>query len=171
MDTGSRSVLPFPPTHVNRERFQEEYLLLPRTEAEVLTFCRVKLGLSLPSYPVQDEMGTDRASSTEDDGRTLGDALDDTLAADMVSREILSWGSPFRTIETDWRLAASPGSYAIAFGETRCPAPRAHCRLLCSAREMSKGEPPTLVAPGLMGAPFAVDFSAVDVRWLKDQWK
>lgn len=129
----------------------------PKTPMELLVFCRHDLGLSLPGYPIPGH--ADPNAHT-----------DDASTADEVSRAVLSWGAPFRKIETEWKGAASPGAFAVASGSIRPPEPRPDGVVLCSSTNLLRGDPSPVLAPGILGAPFAADFFADDVRWLKSQW-
>eukprot|EP00752_Nemacystus_decipiens_P005628 g5093.t1 len=96
----------------------------------------------------------------------IGDA---TIAVD-VARAVLAWGKPFRNVETPWRAAAAGQSYTVV-PPVATPPPRVATFVLCSAREVLKGEPSPFLRPGTIGAPLAVDVTVEDVRWLKDTWE
>lgn len=110
--------------------------------------------------------GSSSSSSAARRGRPrIGDS---TIAVD-VARAVLAWGKPFRRVETAWRAAAAGQSYSVVPPMPR-PPPRVATFVLCSAREVLKGEPSPLLRPGAVGAPLAVDVSVEDVRWLQDMW-
>lgn len=93
---------------------------------------------------------------------------DSTIAVD-VARAVLAWGKPFRNVETAWRAASVGQSYSVVPPMPR-PLPRVTTFVLCSAREVLKGEPSPFLRPGTVGTPLAVDVTVEDVRWLKDLW-
>ncbi len=95
-------------------------------------------------------------------------ADDSTIAVD-VARAVLAWGQPFRNVETGWTAAAAGQSYSVLSPLPR-PLPRVSTLVLCSTREVQRGEPNPLLRPGTVGPPLAVDVTVQDVRWLKDLW-
>lgn len=97
--------------------------------------------------------------------------IDDAAVAVDVARAVLAWGKPFRKIETVWRAAAVGQSYSVVSPLPSVPPPPIVSTLvLCSAREVLKGEPCPFLRPGTVGPPLAVDVTVEDVRLLKDEW-
>lgn len=151
-----------------RRVVQEEFLSLPKTPMELLIFCRKNLELNLPGDPVGS--GDDKKSTDGDSWRNSADDIDDERAADDVARMVLSWGAPFRKIDTRWRVPVSSRVLTVASEATRGDEPLIGNVVLCSSREIARGASHPILEPGTSGPSFTVDFSAEDVRWLKDQW-
>ncbi|CAM9722401.1 unnamed protein product [Ectocarpus sp. 8 AP-2014] len=108
-------------------------------------------------------------SSSGGDGRVRPRMEDATIMVD-IARAVLAWGKPFRNVETAWRPAAVGQGYSVMTSRLPVPLPRVSAPVLCSAREVLKGEPSPFLRPGAVGPPLAVDVSVEDVRWLKDEW-
>lgn len=87
-----------------------------------------------------------------------------------LARAILAWGKPFRNVETEWRAAAVGQGYSLASPLPRGVPQMQSAIVLCSSREVLKGEPSPFLQPGEVGAPLATDVTVEDLRCLKDQW-
>ncbi|CAB1119595.1 unnamed protein product [Ectocarpus sp. CCAP 1310/34] len=117
----------------------------------------------------KDGGGGGGSSSSGGDGRVRPRMEDPTIMVD-IARAVLAWGKPFRNVETAWRPAAVGQGYSFMTSRLPEPTPRVSSPVLCSAREVLKGEPSPFLRPGAVGPPLAVDVSVEDVRWLKDEW-
>lgn len=161
-------------------------MLQPKTPTELLIFCRQNLRLLLPGefgpvHPSNDVVGTttgntDKRHERDNSISSLG--VDDTEAVTDVAKAVLSWGAPFRSIETGWRVAPAAGAFCVVSrAPPCCPVPWVDSVVLCSSAKgvlkNGKGKMTLspLLAAGTLGEPFAADFSVEDIRWLKDQWK
>lgn len=122
---------------------------------------------SRPQTPSAGREGSGSSSSNAAP-RVRPQIGDSTIAVD-VARAVLAWGQPFRNVETAWRAAAAGQSYSVVPPLPR-PLPRVSTFVLCSTREVLKGEPSPFLRPGTVGAPLAADVTVEDVRWLKDMW-
>ncbi|CBN78291.1 expressed unknown protein [Ectocarpus siliculosus] len=124
---------------------------------------------SSKSWSACSRGGGGGGSSSSGDGRARPRVEDATIMVD-IARAVLAWGKPFRNVETAWRPAAVGQGYSVMTSRLPGPLPRVSAPVLCSAREVLKGEPSPFLRPGSVGPPLAVDVSVEDVRWLKDEW-
>lgn len=161
---------------------QAKFLLQPRTQEELLVFCRKKLGLQLPADLAVTTLDTDAPSppqshivrKTGADGAVVGsssvaDRLDNSAVATELARTVLAWGRPFRSVETTWRSSALGQGYAVISRFPR-PVPNVPIVVLCSSDNMLRGKVSPLLGPGTVGEPFAADVTVESIKWLKDQW-